>query len=317
MGLRIKEVRKILPEEWDEAWRNCDYASYFHSREWAEIWQTVSQGKMQPAAKLILFSDGQKAVIPLSRHKKECISSPEGTYGGWISKDSLSLEHAQLLTDYMLNKCGDLLWRINPYDQNVLNTGIKPTDRETYRLDLSAGSGLIIKKFANSNVRAIKKAQEYGVTIRVASTVQDWQEYFKAYEESIDRWEKIDAEDRHSWEVFEHIYSRRSPFIRLWLASYKDKIISGALCLYAKNNVIYWHGAGLKDYFIYRPVNLLHYEIIKDACHNGYAWYDFNPSHGLKGVIAFKKTFGTVSTSCPLIQVRTRMGGLFRKVVYL
>jgi lipid II:glycine glycyltransferase (peptidoglycan interpeptide bridge formation enzyme) len=36
----------------------------------------------------------------------------------------------------------------------------------------------------------------------------------------------------------------------------------------------------------------LQYEIIKDCCEKGYWWYDFNPSGGLKGTIAFKKSFG-------------------------
>lgn len=315
MKIRISNSYLATPAEWDEAWCNCEYATYFHSREWAEIWQVASSGKMWPAARVVIFSDGQKAVLPFSSREqramdqgKEYVSSPEGTYGGWISSSNLSLKHAQLLTGYMLNKCGTVLWRVNPYDPNVFNTGIKPTDRETYRVNLSTGFERVVQGFSDTNIRAIKKARKNGITVKIASTLQDWQEYFKAYEDSLLRWgAKVDDEDRYSWALFREIHDRNSPYVRLWLASYEGKIVSGALCFYAKNNVVYWHGASLKDYFAYRPVNLLFYEIIRNTSQNGYAWFDFNPSHGLPGVIAFKKSFGTESAGCPVIQTGTRI----------
>jgi lipid II:glycine glycyltransferase (peptidoglycan interpeptide bridge formation enzyme) len=34
------------------------------------------------------------------------------------------------------------------------------------------------------------------------------------------------------------------------------------------------------------------YEVIKDACEQGYFWFDFNPSGGHEGVKSFKKGFG-------------------------
>ena len=64
--LKIAQVKEATSQEWDAAWEHCRYATYFHSRLWAEIWETYS-GYMRPEPKLIVFSDGLTAVLPLSR----------------------------------------------------------------------------------------------------------------------------------------------------------------------------------------------------------------------------------------------------------
>ena len=38
-------------------------------------------------------------------------------------------------------------------------------------------------------------------------------------------------------------------FVRLWLAELDGQIIAGALCFYAKQHVVYWHGAALTEHF--------------------------------------------------------------------
>lgn len=315
MKLNIIKVREASPEEWDEVWRNCSYATYFHSREWAEIWNIYSGGRFRPEPRLVLFSDGQKALIPFSSCNrgwlglaKDYISSPTEAYGGWISNDSLSLEHAKLLADYLLGKYRNLFWRLNPFDENSSRIGIKPTDKVTLAVNLSAGFSVVINRYDKENTRAISKAQEYGITVRHASTIQDWQEYFKAYQDSLARWgDHVEAEYKYDWSLFADMYARHSANIRLWLAMYKDRVVSGAICFYANKHVAYWHQASLKDYFIYRPVNILNHEMIKDACQNKYIWFDFLPSGNLKGVIRFKQLFGPEAMNCPKIYIKNHV----------
>jgi hypothetical protein len=66
MSLRIIGERKATPDEWDTIYADCDYATYFHSREWAEIWQKYTQGDLQPDSKIISFSDGTSVLLPFS-----------------------------------------------------------------------------------------------------------------------------------------------------------------------------------------------------------------------------------------------------------
>ncbi len=320
MKISIDKVSKVSSKEWDQIWQSCKYSTYFHSREWAEIWNVYKKGSYYPAPRLIMFSDGKKAIIPLSRYGKHCkglikdyISSPAWTYGGWISKDNLKNEHAELLSNYMLSKCGNLYWRINPYDPNAVGYAIKPINDVTHMLDLSFGPEKIIKGFSRGNISSVHKAQRCGVAVRIASTISDWQEYFRIYEDSLSRWGEK-ASSKYSWELFNEIFKRNSPHVKLWIAIYQDKIISGALCFYSKRHVVYWHGATLSSYFDCRPANLLMHELILDSCSQGFSWFDFNPSGGHKGVITFKESFGAKQLNCPVYKVESQTFKKYKKI---
>ena len=298
MSISITNVRSATAGEWDITWSECDHSTYFHSREWAEIWTFYSKGKICPAPILITFSDGKKALLPLSLQKnlagfrKKYLSSPAGTFGGWISTHELSVEHADLLTHYLTQKIDDITWRLNPYDHLALKAHIRPSKfDETHALHLAGGFDTIYKGWTKGHRSAARKAQQHGVTIEFAYTLDDWYSYYQVYEDSLQRWGNK-ASSVYKWALFNEMLRRNSPYIKLWLAIYQDKVVAGALCFYAKKHAVYWHGAALKDYFHLRPINLLMYEAIKDACERGYAWFDFNPSGKHTGVKAFKKSFG-------------------------
>jgi lipid II:glycine glycyltransferase (peptidoglycan interpeptide bridge formation enzyme) len=61
---------------------------------------------------------------------------------------------------------------------------------------------------------------------------------------------------------------------------------------YWNRHAVYWHGATYDTYFDYRPNVAVHTEAIRDAVAREYAYYDFNPSGSLEGVIEFKRRFG-------------------------
>lgn len=133
--------------------------------------------------------------------------------------------------------------------------------------------------------------------------MSDWQQYYHVYENTLLRWGDR-ASSRHSWEIFNEMFQRNSANIKLWLAINKDEVVvAGAIIFYAKKHVVYWHGAALGEYFCFRPVNLLFYEIIKNTCAKRYSWFDFNPSGGHEGVVRFKKSFGAKTVCYPIITI--------------
>lgn len=325
MEISVTNIRSANSDEWDRIWRECDYSTYFHSREWAEIWNVYTKGKMSPEPIMVEFSDSKRALLPLSTFKKykgfirDYISSPAGTFGGWISSDELNILHTKLLIEY-LTKLSNLIWRINPYDALLSNVfklgGDIVKDDETHILNLDRGFDAIYKDWTKGHSSAVHKARKAGVNIKPASLIFDWQSYFKVYEDSLRRWGDK-ASSRYGWEIFYEMFQRNSSNIKLWLAIYQDKVVAGALCFYAKKHLVYWHGAALEEYFNLRPVNLLVYEIIKDACDKGYAWFDFNPSGGHEGVKAFKKNFGAEPLPCPVVKIETLWKKLFVKVLLI
>nr|NQU90812.1 GNAT family N-acetyltransferase [Bacteroidota bacterium] len=223
------------------------------------------------------------------------ISSPAGTFGGWLAATSLDQRQQTALMRFIIGHYSDLNWRFNPYEKMLFVGEIGcMTEEETLALDLSIGFEEIYHSWTKGHASAARKARKVGVEISIAETQSDWENYFTVYEDSLNRWGE-NTTLSYSWTLFETIMRRASPDIKLWLARYEGLVIAGALCFYSPTHVVYWHGAALSSHFNLRPVNLLMYEAIHDAAERGFKWFDFNPSGGLDGVRAFKRSFGAQS----------------------
>lgn len=311
MSLEITKICPATEQEWDRAWKHCEYATFFHSLKWARIWEEYTKGRIRPAAKKVIFSDGNTAILPLSCRKrfrsllKQYISSPAGTFGGWISADPLNDEHKRLLFNWF-DQLSDIQYRINPYESYQYNLAPKDAKPDHTRvLSLNGDIDTIYKKWYRGHRSAVKKAIREGVTVRQAESITDWKNYFQIYEDSIRRWGK-NASSRYRWDLFQIIHDLNEGSACLWLGEYNNTLICGALCLDGPYHVAYWHGAALEKYFKLRGVNLLFYEAIRHSIDKGYTWFDFNPSGEHKGVDTFKKKFNATALSAPVINKRSK-----------
>jgi hypothetical protein len=316
MSVAIDRIRPAQPEEWDAIWRQCNYATYFHSREWAEIWSRYKQGDLRPNPLLVLFSDGKEALLPLScamwsgGSGKSFVSSADGTYGGWIAVDPIGREHAILMMEFLTTELGHLFWYINPYDALVATTGVDADIRYnihygTHALDLEREFDAVYRDWSSACRRAVRKARKSGVHVKLAQTEEEWREYYRAYKDSLRRWGDQALGPRTDWALFQEMFDAHSDHIKLWLATTNDGlVVAGAFMCYGKKHLFYWHGAALEDYFALRPVNLLFSEIIRDACDKCYRWLDFGPSMGLEGVRRFKESFGAKPLDCAYVDIK-------------
>lgn len=306
MTISILNIRTATPTEWDEAWDRCHYSTYFHSREWAEIWKTYTEGRVYPAPKYIQFSDNKSVIFPLSIEKsfkgliKLYLSSPAGTYGGWISIDKIDKNHINSLIKYSQNNFRNMSWRINPYDYSSLSL-LKSNCQldETHCINLNQGFDKVYSNSKKSNIRALKKAKREGIFIKKASTLDEWLAYYNIYEDSLRRWGDR-ASSSYKKRLFEILFLKKSKNIKLWIAYHEEKAIAGAILFYSREHAVYWHGAALSEFFNLRPINLLMWEVIKDACNLNLSWFDFNPSGNHEGVKTFKKSFGSDTLECPI-----------------
>jgi hypothetical protein len=310
MGLSIVSVSSPSSAKWDAMWQACDQATFSQSRAWAEIWSEYhSDQRLRPDPRLIKFSDGREALIPLSRRDKmfsifcHYLLCPAGTFGSWLTTMPLDPEHTRLIVGYVTGDelRGSLKWRLSPYVSNWEHIDV-PVFRpdETLAISLEDGFDAIHKRWTKGHRSAAKKAAKAGVKVRIAESREDWAAYYEVYLDSTVRWGS-NASGRYAPSLFDLIRDRGVDNVKLWLAEYEGKIIAGALCLYSRKHVGYWHGASLSDYLNVRPANLLMFESIRHACEHNYAWFDFNPSAGLAGVRAFKKSFGAKSLPAPIV----------------
>lgn len=301
--IRIQDITFVKNEEWDNIWKDCEYATYGHSREFAETWSCYTGGIVYPEPRMVYFSDGQKALIPLSVRKfckglfKKRISSPTLCFGGWLSLTPLDKEHERLLTDYMLKDLGNLLWVTNPFQNISTLTEIaaKGKQYETYAIDLRPGFESIYKSWKKKTQKT-RKARKEGVEIKIATQKAEWEEFFEIYQDSLRRW------GESAGMVYEHrmidiLWERKSPYLRLYLAVYQGKIIAGGMVSYAKRHAEGAMLSSLREYHKLYPVNLVAEECIKDSCERGCYWFDFgscvnfNTDTVYEGVRDFKKGF--------------------------
>jgi len=305
-------IRKASENEWEDIFQQCEYATYFQSKEWASIWEEYTRGVLSPNPQMITFADGKKALLPFSQRKslggllKHYISSPGGTFGGWLSPDNLTKDHARTLTNILVTKFKKITLRVNPYNE-LLAYSFQNQGKEdvTHVLHLADGYDSIYKQWSKnkgSMIRKLNRAKRAGVIVRPAETWEHWHEYYSCYASSLKRWGN-NATSRYTIELFEIMFKLKSSNIRLWLALHDAKVICGAMCFYARKHAVYWHGAALSESFSLRPVNLLMSEAIKKACDEGYRWFDFNPSGGHAGVQAFKESFKAEPRRCPLVEL--------------
>jgi hypothetical protein len=311
MDIHIERIRPAQPQEWDAIWHQCSYATYFHSREWAEIWSRYKQGDLRPNPLLVLFSDGKEALLPLScamwsgGSGKSFVSSADGTYGGWIAVDPIGREHAILMMEFLTTELGHLFWYINPYDALVATTGVDADTHydETQAIDLERGFDAVYRDWSHQCRNSERKARRSGVLVKLAQTEEEWREYYQAYEDSLRRWGD-QALSQYEWALFREMFDAHSDHIKLWLATTKEElVVAGVLVCYAKTHAFAWHAAALQDYFALRPFNRLYYEIMRHASETGYRWFDFGPSAGLEGVRRFKKSFGARPLDCAYVDI--------------
>lgn len=238
------------------------------------------------------------------------VSSPQGTYGGWLSTQPLTLAHAICLVDWLTRgRRRNLVWRLNPYDPLALQAGVTRHLRckhdETHALRLQGNPELVLEGFKSTYRAQVRKALKTAqFSVAPATSLDDWRAYFDVYRDSMERWGD-EPETGYSWRLFEFLFRMSSPDVRLWLARHEGRVVSGDICVYASKHVAYWHGATLKDYLRTSVAKLLKYEIIKDSTERGYDWFDFNPSAGLAGVKFFKEGFNAEALPAPIVYVDT------------
>lgn len=318
MTPRIENVRPATAEQWDRHVAGSECATYFHSREWSEIWRDYTDGKLRPDAKIVEYDDGAQVLLPLTHQRRlrgvlrQYWLSPGETYGGWLAsatneRPPIESSHVDELVRLLTQGLGRLFWKLNPFDPLSPREGPHLTEPdETMVLALDSPSDAIERGFSKGHRAAIRAAERDGVTVSPAANLDDWRGYYAAYEDTLRRWGDA-AFTRHEWTFFEGLATRRSPNVRLWLARLDGEILGGALCFYASTHAVYWHGAAFEAHFTRHPMHAALAVAIRDANERGLRWFDFNPSGPLPGVRAFKKSFGATPLACPNVRVRQGM----------
>jgi hypothetical protein len=305
--LRIANITDTPDSEWDDVWQRCYASTYYHSRDWAEIWRLYTNDTIIPTPKTIIFTDGVKVVIPLMRQnyyrgiiKRYGLAGPpsEATakYGNWLTYDVLGKEHITILTNYIVNKYKNLVWQLNPYDEdsNLVEVTPKYTIRKTfiwYMINLTQGEDYLLSKMSQNCRNKIKQGIKNKLVIKEGKTISDWKSFYEIYQNTINRWGKKTLY-RLEWKFFEILYNTHNKYSKLWLTLHDGQPISGCICFYSGDKIVLFQSVSLSKYQYLRPVNLEKYYLIKDGIEKGYKWLDMGTAGRNVGLDKFKKSFG-------------------------
>lgn len=312
--LKIKKVEAASDDEWDEMWHSSEYGTYYHSREWAEVWNKYTEDKIYPVPKLIIFSDNKKVVLPVMQQnyyggtiRRYALTGPPfvSKYGNWLNSEALTKEHTNLLVSFIIAKYRNLVWQLNPFDKNTPNIKFEYNyifrlPHFAYMIDLTKGENKIYSGMKKSCRNQIKQGIKNKLQVKEAHDITEWKKYYEIYQDTVNRWGSK-APYILDWKLFEIIYNMNSDSIKLWITWYNNIPIAGCVTFYSNRKIVIWHSASLTAYQHLRPVNLSRYEIIKDGINKNYCWLDFGTDGGNEGLRKFKESFGPDKVMCDKI----------------
>ena len=307
--ITIKRYIEKNSSTWDKFIRISNNGTIFHLRKFInyhpknrfkdhslEFYKKNTLLCVFPAAELV---QGSKRLL---------VSHPGTSFGSFVFLENLSIHDSfrivEMLINYSKEKHFDGIKvtlppifyynHISNYiDFSLLKNGFNYIKREvTSTLTLEPSNDTILNNFRPSHARAVKKAIEIGVDIKISNNLE---EFYQILKENL----KI----RHGvspTHTIDELYNLMNLFpnsINIFSAYYKNKMIAGILNIKVKDDVsLAFYISHKEKYQDLRPLNLLFYSVFKWAIKEKIKIYDFgiftidgNPNMGLG---RFKENFG-------------------------
>lgn len=298
----VKEVRAATPAEWDDAWRYCPYATYFHSRQWAEIWADYQdRPTLTPASVVIRFSDDREIVLVLTAERRRrgfpprFLSAPAGTYGGWLAPEPLEPPHIHCIQTYIDSHVPDIQLRQNPFDPGVSGLSNHPWwTREDFTqvIDYSHGMSTILDVLRQNQIlRKARQGERAGLAIRKSTEEETITKYSDVYAACQERWGASATSNYHP-RLFRSL-QLESQNVDFWVVEQDGQFIGGGPFLKSPDfHVVSWLALADPSLLRLKPYEFLYVKLIEHYGDQGYRFFDFNPSGGHQGVVDFKASFG-------------------------
>ena len=306
---------------WDGLVRAGGAETFFQTPVWSELIVAVfPHWRIAPLS--LEFDDGNKVLVPFLRRAvipgiAYAESVVPGVYGGPLFLRNPDREHWLALWR-ALTRLPNFVLIENPFFPSCGDPSFERRFLFTQVLDLEAGYAQVCKGFSKGHKSDIKAASKAKIEICRAASVQDIEDYYFAYRDSLSRWGSR-AGGFYPLKLFAHLFQHVEfgNAIRLWLARFENKLIAGGWFFYHRAQVTYWHSAVLAEYMGIHPMHLLIDAVIRDACALGMQQLDLCPSGGLVGVEKFKNGFGARKLEFSSYRRLNPFGRAFRLSRYL
>jgi CelD/BcsL family acetyltransferase involved in cellulose biosynthesis len=286
---------------WDELVRSAPDSTVFHTSAWARLW--TEEWKDARWEAVLVEEEGKPtgglAWIVRRRGLLETVDSmPFATYGGPLvvadHPDPVSVR-SRLLGAFARRTSKRLVVRsqLTWYEGHPaeLPDMVPVEEGFTHVLPLSSDYERVAERFSSSARRLVRQADESGLSIRPAETIEDVRTFIAIAEETVRR--RGGTPKRAS--LYERIFHELVPagLGRYHLVEHEGEAVAGSLHLFHEGVATSWLPVSKESSWPLRPNNYLVAAMLETLCAAGYFEYNFGASpKGADGLIRFKEGWG-------------------------
>lgn len=308
--ITIERYNDNFLTEWEEIVHSSNNGTLFHTRKFLSY---HSKDKFIDHSLIFYKNNKPLSVFPAVEktelHKKILVSHPGASMGSFVTPADLSFSDSLQLVDQLnlyLKKqkfsrakitLPPIIYnqrKTNYIDYSLLRSGYKYVKREVSSiLFLEDSIEKNVNKFKPSHRQALRKAQRSGL---VVNNSDDFNSFYSILKKNLNN--RHNVKPTHSIDELLKLKKLFPKNILLHAAFLNNKMIGGIINFVANKNVILaFYISHDENYQEHRPINLLFYEILKDAIKNNFKVFDFGiftvneePNMGLA---KFKENFGS------------------------
>lgn len=309
--MEIIEYSDEWKERWDDFVLQSSNGTMFHMQKFFDYHEP---GKFKFNHLIFLDNNKIAALLPGSLLDNKTFESPIGaSYGSIVIGDITFLrtqEIVRTLLEYGRKKGWNeflltsapmiyetypnhnldfaMLWQGFNYDLHYISSAIK--------LDPNID---IISRFRPTIRRNIRKSIKEGIRVEVN------EKYDEFYPILIENKSRHNVKPTHSYDDLIKLKKLLPDRLKLFMVYLDEKPIAGSLMFYANKNVaICFYNMLLYEYAMYKPIQRVMYEVVKDATECGYNYVDIgvsqdtsaeNPMTPSENLIDFKEKFDAKS----------------------
>ena len=295
-------------DDWLDVVKRGPAATYYHTPHWCECVANWQGGYIARALGFCL-SDGARIALPVMVRRgflrigfaSRGVSTMPNTYGGPVAegRDLTREDWRDLFGSLHSLRLGRISIHATPGNSPPpeMTPDLAWHERNTYILRLKGIPGELVRRYHKGCTSSVKKGRRAGLTASRIDTPAALAEYYEVYLDSLKLWGKT-SNTGYPFRLFQSLHDM--PGVEVWGAKLPSgKIVAGGIFLYWNTSVQYWQGAMTAEHRDVCPANVLLDFVLEDARARGFQLFDFNPSGGLKGVEAFKASFGAAPMPSP------------------
>jgi len=295
----VRVIRDVSAAEWWAWVEKTGDATFFQTPTWAAV-LVESFPEYRVDTRFYELADGARVLVPLMRRTRfggtlaTLESMPFGTYGAFLAERALErAEVAAILADLRRGRPPvlRLMMTPNPLGRFAIPDDVFHSQNFIHYLRLDEGYDRIWRhRFSRGLRYSVRKSARRGVRAGIEHGEATFLDFCRLYHATACTWERQPPFGPR----FFAAVSRLAPAsAQLWVARLEERMIAGCVVFTFGDHQTPYVGGFDREFRGYDPNNLMYAEAMKWGARQGYRYFNFLSSAGIKGVEHFKSSFGT------------------------